>query len=175
MRRHRMTITAFRTARSWSQSAIRETASRRRIFPIFLREISAADVGYRRALPAKETPVWGFIFPARSSHSIPGGCLQRIIQTAERRYRFPCRIIGKIKVCSGHQFLVHLSRFFRYLLFIAFKSFVHRDFADFSVKRQTDDGIYHDTDEKHLRKQRRLYVEREPAGKLLHHKLVDNL
>ena len=25
-------------------------------------------------------PVWGFIFPARSSHSIPGGCLQRIIR-----------------------------------------------------------------------------------------------
>lgn len=61
------------------------------------------------------------------------------------------------------------------MLFIAFKSFVHRDFADFSVKRQTDDGIYHDPDEKHLREQRRLYVEREPAGKLLHHKLVDNL
>ncbi len=112
MRRHRMMITAFRTVRSWSQSAIRETASRRRISLIFSKGISAADVGYRRALPAKETPVWGFIFPARSSHSIPGGCLQRIIQTAERRYRFPCRIIGKIKVCSGHQFLTRLSRLF---------------------------------------------------------------
>lgn len=83
--------------------------------------------------------------------------------------------IGKIKVCSGHQFLARLSRLFPFLLFIAFKSFVHRDFADFSVKRQTDDGIYHDTDEKHLREQRRLYVECEPAGKLLHHKLVDYL
>ena len=93
----------------------------------------------------------------------------------ERRYRFPCRIIGKIKVCSEHQFLARPSRLFPFLLFIAFKSFVHRDFADFSVKRQTDDGIYHDTDEKHLRKQRRLFVEREPAGKLLNHKLVDNL
>ena len=70
------------------------------------------NFGYRRALPTKATPVWGFIFPARSSPSIPGGCLQRIIQTAERRYRFPCRIIGKIKVCSGHQFFTRLSRLF---------------------------------------------------------------
>lgn len=108
-------------------------------------------------------------------HHAGADTAKRTIQTAERRYRFPCRITGKIKVCSGHQFLTRLSRLFLFLLFIAFKSFVHRDFADFSVKRQTDDGIYHDTDEKHLRKQRRLYVEREPAGKLLHHKLVDNL
>lgn len=112
MRRHQMMITAFRTVRSWSQSAIRETASRRRISLIFSRGISAADVGYRRVLPAKETPVWGFIFPARSSHSIPGVCLQRIIQAVERRYPFPCRITGKTKVCSGASFRHAQADFF---------------------------------------------------------------
>ena len=44
-------------------------------------------------------------------------------QAAERRYRFPCRIIGKIKVCSGHQFLARLSRLFLFLLFIAYSPF----------------------------------------------------
>ena len=78
-------------------------------------------------------------------------------------------------MCPSFGFCLARADLFCYSLFIAFERFVHRDFAYLSIERQTDDGVDHDTDKEHLREQRRLDVEGKPAGKLLHHDLVDHL